>query len=513
MAELVVGLLELDERRHQRLGHVPPAEAAVGAPATSGVGLEEPGSTGVGRVGRFGRSIAGGRARFTNSATLSGSLRGRSPCPAAARRRWRRRRRPRPTSAARAPRWPESSPPARVIGTSRATAATTCGSARRPVPPGCGHAGRVEHDPRRRRRSRCVRGAADAGAPPRSGPLRPVVGVRARAAAWSIFQAGRCQAARSRARRLGRPLQLDRVGTRRRRQRVEVVRGAIGGDRGRPSARSRQARSRGRGARGRPPRRASSARGVPGTRFRPMASAPARTAAWMPASSVMPQIFTNGARAAVDRIVAAAGRRPRRRAPSLARVAGAHQRLADERRIEPQRAPAADRRRLSDPDSAIAIRSSGIRCAQPGGALGIHVERPQVAVVDPDQARVRRQRGVELPLVVRLHQRLEPEVQRASSTSARERRARGAAPARSSTASAPAARRRRAAAGRPRTPWPGPARRPRPGRREILERAAEPVRLAEHGDRRSAAGLVGAGPGDDVVGRRRRSRQPTASGA
>ena len=37
-------------------------------------------------------------------------------------------------------------------------------------------------------------------------------------------------------------------------------------------------------------------RGVPGARFSPMASAPARTAASAPASSVTPQILTNGTR-------------------------------------------------------------------------------------------------------------------------------------------------------------------------------------------------------------------------
>ena len=39
----------------------------------------------------------------------------------------------------------------------------------------------------------------------------------------------------------------------------------------------------------------------------------------------------------------------------------------------------------------------------------------------------------------------------------------------------------------------------RPHRPQVVDRAAEPVRLAQDRDRRRAAGLVGAGPGDDVV--------------
>ena len=66
-----------------------------------------------GRTARFGRSSRAARARFTNSATRSGSLRGRSPGDARALRRRTRRRRRRPGSrGARRRRCAGSRPPA-----------------------------------------------------------------------------------------------------------------------------------------------------------------------------------------------------------------------------------------------------------------------------------------------------------------------------------------------------------------------------------------------------------------
>ena len=48
---------------------------------------------------------------------------------------------------------------------------------------------------------------------------------------------------------------------------------------------------------------------------------------------------------------------------------------------------------------------------------------------------------------------------------------------------------------------------------QVGDRAAEPVRLAQDGDGRGAAGLVGAGAGDDVVAGRRDRARPTATRA
>ena len=45
---------------------------------------------------------------------------------------------------------------------------------------------------------------------------------------------------------------------------------------------------------------------------------------------------------------------------------------------------------------------------------------------------------------------------------------------------------------------------------EVVDRAAEPVRLAQDRDRDGAAGRVGTGAGHEVVAGCRRSRRPTA---
>ena len=45
---------------------------------------------------------------------------------------------------------------------------------------------------------------------------------------------------------------------------------------------------------------------------------------------------------------------------------------------------------------------------------------------------------------------------------------------------------------------------------QVVDRAAEPVRLAQDRDRGRPAGLVGAGPGDDVIAASRRSGRPMA---
>ena len=92
------------------------------------------------------------------------------------------------------------------------------------------------------------------------------------------------------------------------------------------------------------------------------------------------------------------------------RICRAHQRLADERGVEPGRAPAGDGRRV--PHAGLRDRQAVARdqLAQPHGLLRVHLERPEVAVVDPDEPGVRAQRRLDLPRVVRLHQRLEAEV-------------------------------------------------------------------------------------------------------
>ena len=127
------------------------------------------------------------------------------------------------------------------------------------------------------------------------------------------------------------------------------------------------------------------------------------------------------------------------RARGCGRIRGPDERLADERAIEPERAPARDGRRLADArlgDDQPVVRDE---LAQSRRALDVHVERPQVAVVEPDEPRPGRERGVELPRVVGLDQRLEADLERALDEAARDA-SRGWSTASSSTRSAPAAR-------------------------------------------------------------------------
>ena len=187
-----------------------------------------------------------------------------------------------------------------------------------------------------------------------------------------------------------------------------------------------------------------------------MASAPGRTAA-SDAGRVgdAADLHERPARD-VGRIVGrATGRdeRPGRRG----RVRRAHERLADERGVEPEGAPARDGRRvaharLGDDEAVV-----GDERAQAVGPLGIDLERAQVAVVEADEPGIGRERRLELALVVGLDQRLQPELE------ARARRAGRGAPAGGGRRAAGRRRRRRragsgAGARRPRTPWPGPAR-------------------------------------------------------
>ena len=131
----------------------------------------------------------------------------------------------------------------------------------------------------------------------------------------------------------------------------------------------------------------------------------------IPASSVTPQILTNGARAAA---VMSTGSRPAatKRAGGGRGIGRAHQRLADQRRIEPGRAPARDGRRVANPQFRDGEPVAGDELPQPHGLLRIDVQRPQIPVVDPDQAPVGRQRRLDLPRVVGLDEGLQPEVAR-----------------------------------------------------------------------------------------------------
>ena len=181
--------------------------------------------------------------------------------------------------------------------------------------------------------------------------------------------------------------------------------------------------------------------------------------------------------AAVDRGIGA-GRRVRaclheRRDPRTDRrrvVAAAHELLADERGVEAQRPPSAEDRRVADAGLGDDDAVGRDPLAQPVGEPLVDRQRPQVAVVDADDARVGRQGRVELAGVVRLDERLEAEVERLRGPGDR-----GGAPDAGPRAAGPRPRPPPAATGaaaRPRrTPWRGPGGSwpPAPPRRSSIE--------------------------------------------
>ena len=178
-----------------------------------------------------------------------------------------------------------------------------------------------------------------------------------------------------------------------------------------------------------------------------------------------------------------------------------HQRLATRAPSKPcarQRAVvSAERTRLGDHEPVVRHE-----LAKPAGTVGVDLERPQVPVVDADESGGRVDREAQLAFVVGLHERLQPERQRALDEVARSPLP-GSRTASSRTASAPASpqgleltrvddellgedgdRDRRAAA-----------------RRSSTTRRTSTAR--EDRDRRGTAGLVGAGTGRDLLPIRR----------
>ena len=154
----------------------------------------------------------------------------------------------------------------------------------------------------------------------------------------------------------------------------------------------------------------ASSRGVPGTRFSPIASAPARDRREhaVDVGDAADLDERAGARRWPDRAGAAPAATNARAAAAGSRRAD--ERLADERGIEAERAPAGDGRRLADARLGDDQPIVGDELAEPRRPLGIDVERPQVAVVEPDEPRAGRERRVELARVVGLDERLEAEV-------------------------------------------------------------------------------------------------------
>ena len=287
-------------------------------------------------------------------------------------RRTRRPRRRRAPPGRPRRRSPASRPPARMTGISRATAAAIRRATRLPVPPGCG-------PPAVSRRSRSVPAAryalpasialaaTDAARPRDPSPRRP----HPRPAGGATFQTGR------RTPRSTRRARRRRAGSRPDRSPAMAASISAAG----ASAVTATTRGRVPAARG-PARQRGQPRGLgqgeaarrPGTKLRPMASAPERSADSTPSASVTPQILTSGLprlRRHVER------HRPRRHegAGRRGRVGRAHQRLPDEGGVEPDRPPADQRpgladARLGDHQAVVRHERSQAEAAGPGRPRG-----------------------------------------------------------------------------------------------------------------------------------------------
>ena len=254
-----------------------------------------------------------------------------------------------------------------------------------------------------------------------------------------------------------------------------------------------------------------SARGVPGTRLSPIASAPARIAARSPSASVTPQIFTNGAPRDVGRIGRV--RDPRRRRSGRRRPGPRRGRELRRRgRVEPDAHASGDGRGVADAglgDDEAIVRDERAEADRP---FRIDVERPKVAVVQPDDPGVGRERALELFLVVRLDKWLEADLQ-GTVDEAGEALRRMEHSKEQDEIRAGRAKMRQLDRLDDELLGEDRDRDRRPDRSEVVDRAAEPVGLAQDGDRRRAARLVGSSPGDDVlVGAGDRAR-PTGSAA
>jgi hypothetical protein len=180
------------------------------------------------------------------------------------------------------------------------------------------------------------------------------------------------------------------------------------------------------------------------------------------------------------------------------RVARPDERLADERGVEAHGPPAGDRRGvantgLRDDDPVV-----GHEVAQPDRPLRVDVERPQVAVVEADQPRVRRERPLQLALVVGLDERLEADLQ-GTIDEGRELALRVQDREQQDEVGAGRAEVRQLDRLDDELLGEDRDAHRRPDRPQVVDGSTEPVRLAENADRGRAAGLVRSGAGHDVV--------------
>ena len=125
----------------------------------------------------------------------------------------------------------------------------------------------------------------------------------------------------------------------------------------------------------------------------------------------MPQILTDGRRATLagsSGVVPAATNARAAAAGSAARTQG----LADESAVEAEGAPPGDRGRFANAgfgDDEAIVRHEPAQARRP---LQVHLERPQIAVVEADEPGPGRERALELAFVMGLDERFEADLER-----------------------------------------------------------------------------------------------------
>jgi hypothetical protein len=480
VAQLGVGALELLKGGHQRFGDVPPTERAVEAPPSARVRLDEARVDDGGTGGKV-RAIESRRARPLGEQGERERVLARPPagdgrrldpgCDVDA-----DRRHPAKRSRHRVRCQPAGENDGHLASDGRRQLSRDAD----PRPAGMRPAGCVEQD---------TGGAmVDPGA-----DARHDVGRRFRGAGSDRLPRGSLDLAHEPRRLLA--AQLDDVRVERGDDRVELVGAAVDGDGDdlrSPSGRGGPADEAGKGHR---LGQIEGPRG-PGDEVEPHGVDAAPDGSQDPGLIGDPADLHHRRARPVSEVVRVAARSHEARGGG-ARIGRPHQRLPDERGIEADGPPRGDEVGLAD--AGLGDRQSVARdsLAQADGALRIDDQAGHVAVVEPDQPGARSEGAVELPLVVRLHQRLETQGQRlldepAEASGRVERRDEQHEIRPGGAEELQLARLDHEVLGQDREGDGGP------DRAQVVDRAAEPVRLTQHGDGRRAAALVGPGEGDGV---------------
>ena len=199
----------------------------------------------------------------------------------------------------------------------------------------------------------------------------------------------------------------------------------------------------------------------------------------------------------VGRDAAGANERAHRRR----RIGGADERLADQGRVEAGRTPGGDRGRVAHAGFGHDEPIVGHQRSEADREARVDGQGPEVPVVDPDQAGVRGDGPGDLGFIVSLDERLEPDLEgpvdelcEAGGFMEHGQEQDEVRAGRPQVGQLDVLDDEVLGEDRDRDGGSHPA--------QVVDGAAEPVRLAQDGDRAGTAGLVGPGPGDDVLVRR-----------